>query len=212
LVIENHYLGDVLKKNQFDTFYHEHPRTYSLNSFYKISKLLKMHLHDFKFVKRYNGNIRVFISKLKNIKLQNKLRAKINEEKKLKKKINNFQSIVNNWKIKKREKLINLSKKYGPLIAKAFPARASILINLLKIDKSVISVVLEKDNSLKVNKYVPGTNIKIIKESLFLKNQLKKKIIINFAWHISHEIKDYLRYKLRIKNRIIDIIEKKDFK
>jgi hypothetical protein len=28
LVIENHYLGEVIKKNQFDTFYHEHPRTY----------------------------------------------------------------------------------------------------------------------------------------------------------------------------------------
>ena len=33
LVVENHYLGAVLAKNQFDTFYHEHPRTYSLTSF-----------------------------------------------------------------------------------------------------------------------------------------------------------------------------------
>lgn len=29
LVIKNHYLGGVLESNQFDTFYHEHPRTYS---------------------------------------------------------------------------------------------------------------------------------------------------------------------------------------
>ena len=33
LIIENHYLGSVIKKKQFDTFYHEHPRTYSLQSF-----------------------------------------------------------------------------------------------------------------------------------------------------------------------------------
>ena len=33
LVIENHLFGAILEKNQFDTFYHEHPRTYSLKSF-----------------------------------------------------------------------------------------------------------------------------------------------------------------------------------
>ena len=33
LVIENHYLGSIIEKKQFDTFYHEHPRTYSFTSF-----------------------------------------------------------------------------------------------------------------------------------------------------------------------------------
>ena len=37
ICIENHYLGSILSKNQFDTFYHEHPRTYSLRSFELIS-------------------------------------------------------------------------------------------------------------------------------------------------------------------------------
>lgn len=40
LVIENHYLGAVLDRYQFDTFYHEHPRTYSLTSFLRIAKSL----------------------------------------------------------------------------------------------------------------------------------------------------------------------------
>ena len=63
LVIENHYLGEVINKTQFDTFYHEHPRTYSLNSFDFISKKLQSNLFKFQFPKRYGGNIRVFISK-----------------------------------------------------------------------------------------------------------------------------------------------------
>ena len=33
IIIENHYLNSIIDKMQFDTFYHEHPRTYSLNSF-----------------------------------------------------------------------------------------------------------------------------------------------------------------------------------
>lgn len=212
LVIENHYFGDILKKNQFDSFYHEHPRTYSLNSFFKISQLLRMQIEDFEFVKRYNGNIRVFLSQKKNFKIQKKLKKELNKEKKLLTIINNFQSKINNWKIKKRKKLIDLSKKHGPLPAKAFPARASILINLLKIDNSVISEVFEKNSSLKVNKYVPGTNIKILKESLFIKKKLNKKILINLAWHISKEVRNYVVDRLKFKNKVIDIIENKDFR
>src|SRR5258708_31358571 len=38
VIIENHYLGTVLDGYQFDTFYHEHPRTYSYHSFMYIAK------------------------------------------------------------------------------------------------------------------------------------------------------------------------------
>ena len=79
LVIENHYFGEVLKKNQFDTFYHEHPRTYSLNSFNKIAKLLNMHIYDFNFVKRYNGNIRVFLSRNKKPKVLKRLKKSLKD-------------------------------------------------------------------------------------------------------------------------------------
>ena len=44
LIIENHYLGTVIKTNQFDTFYHEHPRTYSKKSFEVIAKKLETKL------------------------------------------------------------------------------------------------------------------------------------------------------------------------
>ena len=50
IVIENHYLGSVIKKIQFDTFYHEHPRTYSLHHSQNIRKTDKK---LFSFEKRY---------------------------------------------------------------------------------------------------------------------------------------------------------------
>ena len=44
-----------------------------------------------------------------------------------------------------------------------------------------------------------------------MKNILKKNsVIINFSWHISSEIKEYLK-KMDIRNKIINIIEIKDF-
>ena len=42
--------------------------------------------------------------------------------------------------------------------------------------------------------------------------KIDKKIpIINFAWHINKEIKKYLK-KLKYKNRVIPILENKDFR
>ena len=76
IVIENHYLSEVINKNQFDTFYHEHPRTYSLNSFYVVSKLLNYNIISYNFVKRYNGNLRVFC-RIKKIKVYKKNYLKI---------------------------------------------------------------------------------------------------------------------------------------
>jgi SAM-dependent methyltransferase len=213
IIIENHYLGEVIKKTQFDTFYHEHPRTYSLKSFINISKKININLIDFKFVKRYNGNIRVY---LKNSGKIYKSKTQINQSLRLEKleinRIKTFQKKVNKWKLNKKKQIEKITKKFGPLPAKAFPGRASISINLLGLNSSHISKVYEKNSSLKVNKFIPGTNIKILKEKYFKLKQNNKGILINLAWHISDEIKNYLRKKMKFKGKIIDIISNNDFK
>ena len=53
LIIENHYLGSILNGNQFDTFYHEHPRTYSFTSFIHLAKSL----YDVHGESLFNGDI-----------------------------------------------------------------------------------------------------------------------------------------------------------
>ena len=205
LIIENHYLGSVLKQKQFDTFYHEHPRTYSLKSFLEISKKLKANLIKYSFPKRYGGNIRVFISKIKSKKL------KIKKENSYIKDFNSLNFFIQKWKIKKRKELVLLSQKYGPLTAKAFPGRASILIKLLNIDNKILHAAYEKHQSQKIGHYIPGTNIPIKSDKDLFKKIKKTKIIINLAWHIKTEIKNYLRKK-GYMGKIIDILNPKDFK
>ena len=104
----------------------------------------------------------------------------------------------------------SLNGKFGPLPAKAFPGRAAVLIKLLDLNENNISAIYEKNNSMKIGNYAPGTRIKIISDSELRK--LSKEIpIINLAWHIPKEIKSYLK-SLGLKNKIIDIVQKKDFK
>ena len=209
VVIENHYLGDIIDQTQFDTFYHEHPRTYSLNSFLGISKKIQLKIVDVKFVKRYNGNIRVFLKKEK--KNNEKVMRIIKNEQKLKKSIYKFQKKLNTWKINKKKEIDKIVKQYGPIPAKAFPGRAAIPINLLGLNKNSISAVYEKNISLKLGYLVPGTNIPILSDKLLLNVLKNKKIVVNFAWHIKKEISNYMKNKLKFRGKILDIISQKDF-
>jgi SAM-dependent methyltransferase len=204
LVIENHYLGSVLAQKQFDTFYHEHPRTYSLRSFLRISEKMNLGVISYSFPKRYGGNIRVLIGKTKNKKI------KIKNESSFFFRFKTLGASIQKWKKRKKKELIILSKKYGPLSAKAFPGRASILIKLLNINNKILSEVYEKPKSKKIGHYVPGTSIPIRSDYLFLKNMGKIKVLINLAWHIKKEVKIYLR-KMGYKGKIIDILQTKDF-
>jgi SAM-dependent methyltransferase len=211
LVIENHYLGSILNKNQFDTFYQEHPRTYSLSSFIAIASLLKLKINKVDFPRRYGGNIRVFMSKKKTSIYKQLLYLSKNEKNNFHKKFHNLKNIIKIWTKNKK----NILKKYKlqnyKIYGKAFPGRASILINLLKLNKNYIECIFEKDNSKKNYHYAPGTNIPILPDKTIAQkiNKNKKYIIINFAWHIKKEIKNYLsRYNLK---NIIHIVQKSDF-
>ena len=120
VVIENHYLGAVLDKDQFDTFYHEHPRTYSQTSFEFIAKKLGLNILKVQYVSRYGGNIRVFIGKGKSIET-----AK-NKEKDFLFKFKIMEKKLNEWIINTKKFILNYVKLNGKIKAKAFPGRAAI--------------------------------------------------------------------------------------
>ncbi len=208
IIIENHYLGSVIEKNQIDTFYHEHPRTYSFQSLFNISKRINLNIEHFEFPKRYGGNIRVFMGLNSTNKNLNNVFIK---EKNFYKELIKIQKKLNIWKSKKKKQINQITKKYGPLPAKAFPGRAAILIKLLNLNKNHIFGTFEKPNSKKIGHYIPGTKIPILSDKYLKKNLTKEKPIINLAWHIEKEIKNYLKLK-KIPNQIINIIDKKDFK
>ena len=197
VVIENHYLGSVLDYGQFDTFYHEHPRTYSLTSFDFISKKLNLNLFDYQFVSRYGGNIRVYLCK-------DKRKKRLLNENKFKKKFLIMKNSISKWKKNTISFIKDYNDKNGRIIAKAFPGRAAILIKLLGLNENYISAVYEIKNSKKIYHYVPGTRIPILPEALLYKKNEKKKTILNLAWHLCAEVRKNLR-KNKYSTSVVDI-------
>lgn len=199
IAIENHYLGSVVNGNQFDTFYHEHPRTYSAKSFSFIAKKLDRKLIKLEFPKRYGGNIRAFIGakEVQEISLLN--------ETGIVRGLKNLQSKVNNWLYQKSEQISDILAEEPRIAAKAFPGRASIPIALLNLSHDQIECVYEKPGSLKIGHYVPGTRIPILSDVDLTTQFSNTKTILNLAWHISDEIEYYLK-DMGYQGEIVNII------
>jgi len=196
LIIENHYLGDILSRGQFDSFYHEHPRTYSYRSFEFIAKQLDLEIISAQFVSRYGGNIRVFLGKGAPCN-------SIVDESNFLSQFNQMRLDLESWKAETKNLINNLVKAHGKLRAKAFPGRAAILIKLLNLSENEISAVYEIKGSFKTGHYVPGTKIPILPEAdLF--NLDKSQPIINLAWHIPSEVRANLE-KNGYLGKVIDI-------
>ncbi len=195
LVVENHYLGAVLEKNQFDTFYHEHPRTYSLNSFAHIARTLGREVTAVEFPQRYGGNVRVIIGKPGTAvpEAASLIKATLEREAGYFDRFAQMRSFIYSWKQEKKAEIQALLKAHGKLLAKAFPGRAAILVALLDLSIEEIECVYEKPGSLKIGHYLPGTRIPIRSDDELFTCLPQIKVLLNFAWHIPSEIETYLR-------------------
>lgn len=212
IVIENHYLGAVLDGNQFDTFYHEHPRTYSYTSFVHIAQSLGIRVSAVEFPSRYGGNIRVFLGRQDGVRsgAGAEVEAVLKREASFPQQLEAMRKNIEKWRASKRATIEALVSKRGKIAAKAFPGRAAILVKLLGLDTDLVSVVYEKPGSLKIGHYLPGTRIPIVSDDdLFASGDLSRPLL-NMAWHISAEIRSYMA-RQGYTGPIIDILSPEDF-
>lgn len=185
IAIENHYLGSIVDKKQFDTFYHEHPRTYSAKSFEYIAKKLDMRIKHISMPSRYGGNIRVFLSKNEQIP-----DSKISlDESLLEGKLKSLQLFYEDWKDKTREKIRELCAD-DTIAGKSLPGRAIMLINSLELSEREMPYIFEKPGSPKIGKRIPNSKILIKSDDELIRHDIKNIII--WAWHLETEISEYL--------------------
>lgn len=204
IVIENHYLGAILDRNQFDTFYHEHPRTYSLRSFRHVAALLGRRIVRAEFPSRYGGNIRVFLG---GPSIAEQVIETPNEDG-FGERLSELSRQIHVWQQRKSEQIFEMVRQHGPLVGKAFPGRAAIPVKLLGLDIGQVATVYEKPLSAKVGHYIPSTRIPIVSDEAF---DIKLgSPVLNLAWHIAPEIHTYMRQR-GFAGDIVDIISPDDF-
>lgn len=200
-IAEVSYFKDVIKKNLFDTIYHEHIDYHLLTCLEILFKRHNLKLFDCELIDVHGGSIRIYVSKNKLNKTK-KLKYLLSLEKKFLKNFNmrllNFKKNIIQIGTNITNLLENYKKQKFNIICYGASAKATIFINTFNL-ASFIDKCLD-DTKIKQNLYIPGTKIKILNPENY--NFLKKDIILISAWNFSEEIIK----KIRRKNKRILII------
>lgn len=183
LIIEVQYLYDVLYQKGFDSFYHEHVAYFTLSSMIKVLKNYGLNVFDAERLSVHGGILRVYVGKDKKLKSKNLIKILSKEnDKKIFKKIKNLNNFRKKFNFKVKKLLDSLIKQNKRIYGLGAAPRACVMLNSCNISSKQIGLIGEVSQSLKCNKYVPGTNIIVRDEKKILID--KPDYVIILAWHL----------------------------
>ncbi|MBD3296684.1 MAG: methyltransferase domain-containing protein [Candidatus Omnitrophica bacterium] len=188
-ITESHYLLPLEETLQYDTIYHEHLRYYSLHSLKYLLESHGLEIFHAKPIPTHGGSIRVYAAKKGKHKRSDSVQEILGKEKNKITGIDNFKSFKDKVvlsKIKLYSLLLNIKNNGEKIYGISAPSRASTLINYVGLDDGIIDYVLEIKGSHKIGKYIPGTLIPVVDETVLYEDQPEYAII--FSWHIADEL------------------------
>ena len=195
-ISESHYLIGLLDTLQYDTVYHEHLRYYSLTS---LRHLLGMHDLDVFHVRpipSHGGSIRVYAARRGVRKIEDSVARMLAGEphgEAMRQRLAAFAREVVLSKLRLMALLREVKESGGRIAGISAPSRASTLVNYVGLDQGIVDYVCEIPGSLKIGKYLPGTQIPVVDEARLFEDQPDAAII--FSWHIADELAPKLRAK-----------------
>jgi len=195
-VSESHYLIGLLDTLQYDTIYHEHLRYYSLTSLKHLLELHGLEIFHARPIPSHGGSIRVYAGRHGSHTVQDSVRRMLSAEPRgesLVKRLGAFRRDVVLSKLRLLSMLRELKENGARVAGISAPSRASTLINYVGLDEALIDYVCEIAGSLKIGKYMPGTQIPVVDEAKLLED--KPDCAVIFSWHIAEELAPKLRSK-----------------
>ena len=189
IIVEVQYLPRMLKDLTFDNIYHEHVNYWSLTTLIKFFSKFNCNVYKAELIDTHGGSIRIYINRSLKKNRHNSIKKILNDEKKFgilgDRVYEDFERKVLLLKENLQKNIKFLKKKYKTILGYGAPAKATTLLNFFGIKDDLIKNIVD-DNNLKINKIIPGTNIKIISSKSIKK---KQKCVLVLAWNVFKEIK-----------------------
>jgi methylation protein EvaC len=188
-IFEEPYLGAMVEKTSYDQIYDEHVYIFSAFSIKKLAEIAGLKLFDAEKLETHGGSMRYYLSK--NTKKKETVRLKEIFLYEKNKKINKLNTLLNFEKkcldSKKRiRKIIKKLKKKNILIyGYGATSKSTTILNYCRLNNNDLAGIFDTSPT-KINKYTPGTNIKIINYNKF--KTIKPKVCFLFAWNHFREI------------------------
>lgn len=194
-ITESHYLLDVLEKNQFDSIYHEHIRTYSLKSLVTLFAYYGLDVFDVERGERYSGNIRAYVAR----KGLYPVTSAVGELLALEDRVGlhtpdawgQFRARVYENRDRFMEFAYGLHRQGKRLVGNSCPGRGATLLNFYGVTPDMMPYIGELPTSLKLGRYLPGKHIPIVNNRRIVEEQPDYLLLL--AWHYAEAIVQRLR-------------------
>lgn len=177
LILEVPDLNSLINKVGFDTIYHEHRHYFSEESLQRVLKKKGFYVYKIKKINYMSGSLRVFASKVNNNVKIIPQSVSFSEFQKFKKKV--YLTI---------QKIKDFVRKNQPIVGIGAATKGNTLLNCCNFNDNDIKYILDR-SKYKINKYTPGSGIKILKE----KKSLGNYSALILPWNIT-------RYLIKKKN------------
>ena len=191
------HLIQMVKFTQFDTIYHEHFSYLSLTAVNRIFNQNGLQVFDVQEITTHGGSLRVFAQRKDQGKRE--LSAAVTELLTREHSLGmsteayyaDFQQRANQIKYDLIEFLIKAKRESKKVIAYGAAAKGNTLLNYAGIRPDLLSCVVDR-NPAKQDKYLPGSRIPIMDESVI--SQQKPDYVLILPWNLRQEVTEQLKY------------------
>ncbi len=176
-VFESPYLGDFIKKLEYDTVYHQHLSYLAISPLIKFLLEHDMEIFDIEFTPIHGGCFRCYISRrgereVKMIKTDNFTLDSLKE----------FASKVDKNRLKLLNIVLKLKKQGKKIVAISSPAKGQTLINATGIGRFLDFAT--DVSKLKQGRYTPGSHLLIKSDN----DLVGDEVGLLLAWNFKEEI------------------------
>ena len=189
VVLELHYLPDLIEQGAFDTIYHEHVSYWALQPMMTLFQSLGMEVTNAERLPVHHGQLRAFVQRTGEGEVQPAVAEVLAEEKASGigefKTFQEFAKKTLSIKSDLSQTLSGLNGRGKLVVGYGAPAKTSTLLGFLKIDADTIPYIADR-SLLKQGRYTPGTHILIVPPERLLEDQ--PDYVLLLAWNFVDEV------------------------
>jgi SAM-dependent methyltransferase len=193
IIVEVHYLPDLINLNQYDTIYHEHLSYYTLRSLVELFRIHDMSVIDALKVDSHGGSIRVVASVDNKQKKSPNIKNILSEESGIDLEyFNNFAQNVESQSNEIVTILKELKKNGKKIIGYGAAGRGTIFLNYCGIGNDILDYIVDS-SKLRIGKLMPGVHVPIKDICKLKEDEKKPDYILIIAWNYSDSIIEQAR-------------------